>query len=192
MIGVLAAVVLVMGLTVIGYPRFGPVEITLLGIPVAIGAMMVGPTAGLILGAFFGLTSVIQAFMGSPFGTLLLGINPFLTILLCMIPRCLMGWLCGYIFRFLSKRDKTGVVSFVVTALSAALLNTVFFVGFFLLFFRNAGTFLDMTVLDLILMLVTTNAIIEAVVCTLVAASIAKGLVHFLPGRGTNRPPEEE
>ena len=47
---------------------------------VVIGAIILGPTAGAILGGVFGITSFIQCFGISAFGTLLFGINPVLTI----------------------------------------------------------------------------------------------------------------
>ena len=61
---VLAALVLLMSFTPLGYLKVGFVSITFLTIPVAIGAMVVGPGAGLFLGTLFGITSLIQAIMG--------------------------------------------------------------------------------------------------------------------------------
>lgn len=75
----LVAIILLMAFTPIGYIKTAGLEITLIVVPVAVGAVTLGPTAGAILGGVFGITSFIQCFGMSQFGALLLGINPFLT-----------------------------------------------------------------------------------------------------------------
>ena len=99
----LVAIILLMAFTPIGYIKTAGLEITLIVVPVAVGAVTLGPTAGAILGGVFGITSFIQCFGMSQFGALLLGINPFLTFLVCVPTRILMGWLTGLIFAALYK-----------------------------------------------------------------------------------------
>lgn len=65
---ILAAIILLMAFTPLGYLRVGPVSITFLVIPVVIGGMTLGPVRGGFLGAVFGATSFAQCFMGDPFG----------------------------------------------------------------------------------------------------------------------------
>ena len=95
----LVAIILLMAFTPIGYIKTAGLEITLIVVPVAVGAVTLGPTAGAILGGVFGITSFIQCFGMSQFGALLLGINPFLTFLVCVPTRILMGWLTGLIYQ---------------------------------------------------------------------------------------------
>jgi len=175
---ILSAIILVMTFTPLGYLRVGPVEITFLMIPVVIGAIAVGPGCGAVLGAVFGLSSFIQALQGSPFGFALLSINPFLTFVLCMVPRILIGVIAGYIFRALIKLDKTHIVSFGVAALSGALVNTILFVGALILFFGNSDYLRQFgeTPLAIIGTLVTVNAAIEAGVCMVAGGAVAKAL----------------
>ena len=45
----------------------------------------------------------LQCFGMSPFGAALLGINGFLTFLVCVPTRILMGWLTGLIYKGLRK-----------------------------------------------------------------------------------------
>lgn len=99
----LVAIILLMAFTPIGYIKTAGLEITLIVVPVAVGAVTLGPTAGAILGGVFGITSFIQCFGMSQFGALLLGINPFLTFLVCVPTRILMGWLTGLIYHGLRK-----------------------------------------------------------------------------------------
>ena len=89
-LAILTAIILLMAFTPIGYLHFGIIEITLIMIPVIIGAIVLGPGAGAFLGGMFGLTSFIQCFGMSGFGAALLSIQPVLTFLVCMIPRILM------------------------------------------------------------------------------------------------------
>lgn len=134
---VLIAIILVMAFTSIGYIRTAGLSISIITIPVVIGAMIIGPKAGLILGAVFGFTSFYQCFGLDPFGATLLSINPFLTFLVCVPTRALMGWLVGVIFNAMKKIDKTKIVSYFVCGLLGAFLNTLFFMGMLILGFWN-------------------------------------------------------
>ena len=60
-LALLVAVLLVMNYTPLGYLQVGPLSMSLLTIPVAIGAMTLGPVAGAILGGVFGTTSFVSA-----------------------------------------------------------------------------------------------------------------------------------
>lgn len=136
-VAILLAVLLIMSFTPLGYLKTAGLEVSLLSIPVAIGAMLVGPGAGAILGAAFGLTSFYQCFGISLFGTALLNINPFYTFIVCVPTRTLVGYLTGVIFKGLFKVDKTKTICYFAGGLLAALLNTLLFVGTLLVFFWN-------------------------------------------------------
>ncbi|MDY6060626.1 MAG: ECF transporter S component, partial [Oscillospiraceae bacterium] len=113
----LAAIIVVMTFTPVGYLNIGIVEITFLTIPVAIGAIVCGPASGAVLGAVFGLTSFMQCFgIGRPsvFGAALLAINPISTAIICFLPRILAGFLSGLIFK--AFKNKQGVISYAVTS----------------------------------------------------------------------------
>ena len=98
------AIIAIMAFTPLGYIRLPGLSIALIVIPVTVGAILMGPLAGLILGGIFCLTSLIQCFGKYPFGTALFAINPLCTIILCMLPRILMGWLTGVIYQVVKKR----------------------------------------------------------------------------------------
>ncbi|WOC33184.1 MULTISPECIES: ECF transporter S component [Caproicibacterium] len=63
MLGLFSALVILMSLTPVGYIRTGVVSITLVHIPVLIGAVLLGWQAGLILGGVMGVFSMIEAFI---------------------------------------------------------------------------------------------------------------------------------
>lgn len=125
----LVAIILIMAFTPIGYIRTAGLEITLIVVPVAVGAVTLGPAAGAILGGVFGVTSFIQCFGMSPFGAALLGINGFLTFLVCVPTRILMGWLTGLIYKGLRKTKLPSGASVTISNLCCPLLNTTFFYG---------------------------------------------------------------
>ena len=89
----LTAIIVLLAFTPIGYIRTLGLEITLRVVPLTVGAVTLGPTAGAVLGAVFGITSFIQCFGMSPFGAVLLGINPLSTFVVCVVSRVLLGWL---------------------------------------------------------------------------------------------------
>jgi uncharacterized membrane protein len=167
-----------MAFTPLGYLKFGAISITFLSIPVVIGAIIIGPACGAVLGTVFGATSFIQCFGMDLFGTTLLQINPVLTFILCMIPRILMGLFVGLIFRGLSKFDRTKLISFAVASLSGAVINTVLFVGALIWFF-GASDYLrgfGDNIMEILAVLITFNAVIEAAVCMIAGTAITKAL----------------
>ena len=186
---ILIAIMLILAFTPLGYLKFGLIEITLMVIPVAVGAIVLGPLCGAILGGVFGITSFIQCFGFSAFGAVVLGINPWLTFITCLVPRILCGWLSGLIFQALKKIDKTKIVSYVVASLSTALLNTIFFVGCVVLFFWNNDSFLTGMAesgmpLDslwaFLVAFVGLNGLVEAIVNFIVGAGIAKVVDRYV------------
>lgn len=182
---ILTAIIILMAFTPLGYLSFGTVEITFLTIPVVVGAILVGPASGAILGGVFGVTSFWKAFSSPSFGQVLLAINPFYTFILTMVPRILMGWLVGLIFHALFRIDKTRILSYTVAALSGAMLNTVLFVGTLFLLFYNSDflqSFGEST-LEILGVLITVNAAVEAAATMVLGAAVTKGLSIALKHR---------
>ena len=191
-LAILIAIMLLFAFTPVGYLRIGPVAITFMVLPVAVGAIALGPAAGALLGGVFGLTSFIRCFLGDVFGTLVLSINPFLTFLMCMVPRILCGWLSGLLFRVLQKIDRTRLASYFAASLSTALLNTLLFVLSIVLLFWHNPAFVDGvaglglatdTLWIFIIGFVGINGVIEAVVNFIIGGAAAKVVVRFVNNR---------
>ncbi len=184
-LAILVAIMLILAFTPLGYLKVGAIEITFMTIPVVIGAILLGPSAGAFLGGVFGLTSFIQCFGMSPFGAVLLGINPIFTFLVCMVPRILMGYLAALIFQVIARHDKTKILSFAVASLSGALLNTILFVGMLMLFFGSSEYMMTMRgglgLLAFLVAFVGINGLVEAIVAFVLGTAISKALVQFLP-----------
>lgn len=164
-------------------------EITLAVIPIAVGAICFGEYSGLLLGAVFGVCSFLQCLGFSPFGAVLLGINPFLTFLVCVPTRMLMGYLAGLIFKVVKYFNQP--VAYVVSALSAALFNTVFFMGTLVLCFYNTeyiqgfvGALGAVNPLMFVLLFVGINGAVELVANFVIALPCAKALSVALKRMG--------
>ncbi|MDD3193294.1 MAG: ECF transporter S component [Oscillospiraceae bacterium] len=184
-LAILIAIMLVLAFTPIGYLKVGIIEISFMTIPVVVGAIILGPGAGAILGGVFGLTSFIQCFGMSTFGMTLLGVNPIFTFLVCMAPRILMGYLSGVIFKALHHAGKTKILSFAVASLSGAVLNTIFFVGLLMLLFGTSDYMMGLrggqSLLGFLAAFVGVNGLIEAIVAFILGTAISKALMQFLP-----------
>lgn len=178
-LAMLSAIIIVMAFTPLGYLKIGPLSITFLTIPVVLGAIFLGPIEGAILGAVFGATSFAQCFGLDFFGTTLLSINPVFTFILCFLPRMLIGIVSGYLQKGLEKVRANQAVSYALSALAGALTNTVFFVGFLLLFFGKTEYIQSFgsNLIAIIGVLVTTNSLVEAIACTVIVTILAKTLV---------------
>lgn len=183
-LGMLAALMIVMEFTGIGIIPIGfGFEITILMIPVVIGAMAVGKGGGAILGGVFGLLSLWECFGKSAFGTFLFGLNPFATILICLVPRILAGFLSGVIFELLKTHDKTKLLCYGGAALTGSLVNTILFVGGVIAVFWNNTEFITTMIewgmptesfMVFAWGIVGVNGIIEAIFNTIIGAGIAK------------------
>ncbi len=183
-LSVLTAIVVLMSLTPIGYLKVGILSIALVIIPVVTGAIVLGPLCGAFLGLVFGLTSFFQCFGMDAFGTMLFSINGFYTFIMCVVSRVLTGFLCGLIFKGLNKADKTGILSYSVSSLSGAVLNTVFFMSSLILLFGKTKAITDLletykvkNLLALVVAMVGVNGIVEAVVCLVIGTALSKTLV---------------
>ena len=86
-LSVLIAIMLLLELTGLGMIKTAGLEITIMLVPVIVGAIVMGPAAGALLGGVFGLISFWECFGKSSFGVVLLGINPIYTFLVCVPTR---------------------------------------------------------------------------------------------------------
>ena len=104
-LAVLIALTLVMALTPLGYLKIGALSISFLCIPIAIGATVLGPTAGLILGTLFGITSFVQCFW---YGRIRHG-NAFNQLVLHLYNLCCCTSSYGLVHRTYRKRSGQGI-----------------------------------------------------------------------------------
>jgi uncharacterized membrane protein len=177
-LAVLIALELLMAFTPLGYLKIGALSISFLCIPIAIGAIVLGPAAGLTLGTIFGITSFAQCFGMDPFGTAMFAINPFFAFVICVVSRMLMGWLTGLIASSLAKvlKDKKAgkfYLNDIIAIILCPVMNTAFFLGFLAIFFGG----IKVMGLDVIPMVVipalSINCVIEIIACTVVGSAVS-------------------
>lgn len=187
--GLLVGIILLMSYTPIGYlPISAGLAITLIPIPVVIGAIVLGPSAGAILGAIFGLTSFSMCLLQrDAFGVLLFNISPYRVFFLCLIPRVLMGLLCGYIFKLIYKTKFKKILPFAITSLVGPLLNTIFFMCSLWILYKDTEPVINMSnqlgahgFWSFIFAMVGVNALIEAIVCLLISTAVSKGIFAYV------------
>lgn len=134
----LAALVVLLGLTPIGFINVGVVYITFLCIPVIVGALALGPKCGMILGICMGSVSFYTALRApSALVAPILQDHVIWVVLMCYVPRLLVP-LCACAVRKLFSR-KPGKTVLAVAAAAASLTNTLVYLGFMVLFYRLIG-----------------------------------------------------
>lgn len=178
--GLIVAILILMAFTPLGYLKVGIIEISFCMIPVTIGGIILGPAFGAFFGAVFGVTSFLQCFGMSAFGVALMEINPVFTLITCLVPRVLAGWLSALIFRGMHNYDKARVLAFPVSCVSGALLNTVLFVGTLMLLFFNTDFIQSMAggtnVFAFAVAFAGINSLVEAGVTAVVGSAISGAL----------------
>ena len=185
------ALELVFRLIGLGRVPIGPLNMSFLTVPIAIGAMLLGPVQGMILGGVFGLCSLWDAISGAGGMTsIFFGINKiyaFHTIILCVGTRALMGLLTGLIFKAVRKVDRTNTLAYFIGAFSAPFLNTLFFMGYIVLAFYGTEYVQGLVAakdaanpLMFVVLLVGLQGLIEMVVCTITGGAAAKGVAAAL------------
>ncbi|MCD8148946.1 MAG: ECF transporter S component [Clostridiales bacterium] len=184
-LALMIAIIFIMAFTPLGYLKTPGLSITFLTVPVAVGAIILGPKAGAICGLAFGITSLIQCFGLSAFGTMLLSINPLGTAFTCIVPRVLEGWLCGLIFKALRKFMKNP--AYFIASLACPLLNTLLYMSSLVFFFYNTdyiqsfvSTLGVTNPLAFVVAFVGAQGLIEAIVCFAIAGIVSRTLALAL------------
>lgn len=187
-LAILMAIIFLMAFTPLGYLKIFLLDITLLVIPVAVGAVLLGPVAGAVLGLTFGFTSFILSF-SSPLGAMMLDISPVFRVITCIVPRVLCGLLTGVVYK-VAKKSKASKFATPIANLACPLFNTVFFMSALMIFYYNtpaiqsiaasAGVFNPIL---LIFVMVGINALIEAFACFIIGTAVTRALqVAFKKG----------
>jgi uncharacterized membrane protein len=174
----LLALEIILGVTPLGLIMIPPVAITLLHIPVIIGAIVMGPVVGMMLGGVFGIIAMIKAtmvavspidLMFSPF----LSGNPIGSIFICLIARILLGLFAGLLFKALRPVSQNNIWSIGISALVATILHTIMVLGGLWLFFQ---AFPFITVFATIASL---NGGLEVLAAALIAVPVCKPLLKY-------------
>ena len=181
----LTAIVILMAFTPLGYLRIGITQITFIVVPVAVGAVLLGPKAGAFLGLVFGISSLMQ-----PESLAMFGIIPWQTIVVTIVPRILVGLIPAFLFKGLNKVSKKRSLNAAISCLVAPLTNTILFLGFMAFFLRDFmiaqypdiyGVFAGKgfwAFYGAMFVGVALNIVLEAASCLIIATAICNTLWH--------------
>ena len=133
-IALLMALVVVMQFLSGIIPPVGGFSISLVLIPIVLGAAVYGPGAGALLGATFGTVVYINCVTGAdPGGAMVFQADPVLCFLVVMGKGVLAGGAAGLVYKLLEK--KNSYVAMLCAAIVCPVVNTGTFVACMLLFF---------------------------------------------------------
>jgi uncharacterized membrane protein len=133
-IALLMALVVVMQFLSGIIPPVGGFSISLVLIPIVLGAAVYGPGAGALLGATFGTVVYINCVTGAdPGGAMVFQADPVLCFLVVMGKGVLAGVAAGLVYKLLEK--KNSYVAMLCAAIVCPAVNTGTFVACMLLFF---------------------------------------------------------
>lgn len=185
-------ILLVMGATGIGFIPLPVIKATTMHIPVILGAILLGPAAGAVLGGVFGLCS-IWANTTSP-GLLAFAFSPFMTteglpgvlksLWIALGCRILLGVIAGWLWRGLKKVLKQDYLALPVTAAVSTICHTILVMGSIYLLlaqqYTQAKNVAITAVFGLVMGTVTASGIPEAIIAAVLVTVIGKALLHLM------------
>ncbi len=138
MVGIALLTALVIVLQFVGgmIPPVGGFSISLVLIPIVVGAAVYGPWVGMFLGAVFGVIVNINCITGADVGgAMVFQANPILCIVVVMAKGMLAGLLSGAVYAALKKTNS--YVAMLCSAIVCPLVNTGVFITCMMLFFKD-------------------------------------------------------
>ena len=190
-VALMAAIVVLLANTPLGMIQLPIIKATTVHIPVIIGAIVLGPAAGAILGGIFGICSLISnttaptllSFAFSPFlATDLPGV--FKAIWISVGCRILIGVVCGWLWIGLKKLKVNSWAALPITGFVGSMVNTITVMGSIYLLLakeyaqaQNVGI---TAVWGLIMGTDTASGIPEAIAAAVLVTALGKALLSFM------------
>lgn len=177
-ISMLSGICLFLGLTGLGFIPLPLFKLTILHLPVIIGAIIEGPVVGGSIGLIFGLFSIYQNITTptpmSPF---------FYNPLVSVLPRILIGVISYYVYKIIRAKVKNIKASISIAAICGSLVNTIGVLGtIYLVYFKDYATVLMergtistnsmSAVTTALLTVIGTNGLAEAILSALIVSPI--------------------
>lgn len=181
------AIEMMLLMTPFGYLRIGPISATLMHIPVILGAIFLGTGYGAALGLVFGITSVINAtmqpgitsFVFSPFVTIGGMSGNFMSLVIAIGPRVLLGVISGVLFQLFSKKWKSSTSAMLAAGIATAC-HTIMVLGMIVLFFgadySSAVGIAQNALIGVMAYTVLTNGVMEIIIASLCAMALTKAI----------------
>lgn len=189
-VALMAAIVILLANTPLGMIQLPIIKATTVHIPVIIGAVLLGPLAGAILGGVFGVCSMISntvaptllSFAFSPFLAEDL-IGALKTLWIAVGCRVLIGVVAGWLWIGLRKLRLSPWIALPVTGFVGSLTNTVFVMGSIYVLLASqyaaAKEVARGAVWGLIMTTVTASGIPEAIAAAVLVTALGRVLLVF-------------
>ena len=134
-LGLLSGLIILLQ-TVFIIPLPGSLTLSLVLVPIVVGAVLVGARAGALLGGVFGVLVAVMAIQGQLglLTNMMVAYNPILTVVICILKGVAAGWVAGLIAACFKKRTFIGIL---LAAAAAPLVNTGIFVAGMLTVFKS-------------------------------------------------------
>ena len=190
-VALMAAIVILLANTPLGMIQLPIIKATTVHIPVIIGAIILGPLAGAILGGVFGICSLIS---NTTAPTLLsFAFSPFLSttgipgmakaIWVSLGCRILIGVVAGWLWILFTKVKMKPILGLIITGFVGSMTNTVLVMGsIYFLFAAQYAAAKEVAlsaVFGLVMATVTASGIPEAIAAAILVAAIGKALLRF-------------
>ena len=194
MMALLIAIQLFLNITGIGLIPLPLIKATTLHIPVIIGAILLGPLAGGILGGVFGLCSIwnntmTPALLSFAFSPVIAASNTgavgaIKSLWIVLGCRILIGVVSGWLWIGLKKVKAPDLIALPIVGFIGAWTNTVCVMGsiYFLLrpeYAKAMGVGIE-AVFGLVMAVITGSSIAEAVAALVLVTAIGKVLIHVV------------
>ena len=178
-LAILIALEAIMAFTPLGFIMIPPISATLMHIPVIIGAILLGPLRGGILGGCFGLFSVIRAMTSGNPGDMLFNPaasgNPVGSLVMAILPRILLGVIAAWLFILLRKAFKgKDLAAIPVAAGVSTISHTVMVLGLMWAFFQAVP------LKDVFMAVATWSGLMEICAAVILATAVCKPLLRFV------------
>lgn len=162
----------------IGYIQTGLFSITTIHIPVLIGAALMGPIGGLVLGLTWGLTSYFYALT---LGTIeaMIFLNPMVSI----VPRVLVGLIVSYTTLALDKVNVKEVLKYGLVAGIGTLSNTVLVLSSIFIFASEGVLSFNQAFSTIITIIISTNGLLELFAAVIIVPAVVKAIRKISPQR---------
>ena len=198
MTGLFMAIVIIMAFVPnLGFINLVVIKATLIHVPVIIGSIVLGPKKGAILGATFGITSIINntfsptllSFAFSPFYSIgEIGGNGW-SLIIALVPRILIGVVPYFVYKGLNHLFKhkkgTHLITIPIACALGAFTNTFLVMNLIYFCFKQEFALAKQiavdTVYSIILGIIAANGIPEAIVAVVLGTTISIALLKVIP-----------
>ncbi len=187
LVALFSAVVLIMAFTpMIGYIPLGFTRATIIHVPVIIASIVMGPKKGAFLGFLFGLTSLINntinptvtSFVFTPFFSLGNAEPSWLSLIICFVPRILVGVVPYYVRKLTKKFSNT--LSYILAGLTGSLTNTVLVMNLIYLLFKESYAAAQGKAVEVLYSaigsVILINGVPEAIIAAVLTLAVCKAL----------------